>query len=225
MSTINRNVFLDFPPARAMLTELRDRTTDSERVEVLLRRLGYFLAIRATGGMTTSERQIETPLGSSGGVELDECALIPILRAGLGILPPFREFLPRAHVWDVGVVRDEATAISSVYVSKIPKEEARESLAGLACFILDPMFATGGSVCLTIQLLKDRGANNIIFVCVLAAPEGIERVRKEHPDVAIFIGRTDGKLNERKYICGFGAEEGDGDGNGAGDIGDRLRNS
>lgn len=225
MPAIKRNVFLAYPPARAMLTQLRDAMTDPERIEVLLRRLGYFLAIEATADLSTYPRQVETPLGSSGGVGLVECALVPILRAGLGLLPSFREFLPSARIWDVGVVRDEATAESSVYVSKLPKEEVRKSLSGLPCFVLDPMFATGGSSCLTIQLLKDRGADNITLVCVLAAPEGIERLQREHPDVNIFIGRTDGGLDDNKYICGFGEEEGDSDGNGAGDIGDRLRNS
>ena len=223
MLLVDKNLFLYYPPARAMLTELRDRTTGRERVELLLKRLGYYLAMHATRGAPTLPRTVTTPLGPSGGVALDRCMIVPVLRAGLSLVPSFSEFLPEATILDLGLVRDEKTAIASVYLNKVPGPELVPTLRGIHCFVIDPMFATGGSACDAVQILKGRGANIITFAAILAAPEAIERMGREHPDVLIHVGRTDGGLNGDKYICGFSEEGEDGDGNGAGDIGDRFR--
>lgn len=200
--------FLQHAVAFDALARLRDQLTPPYIFRHELRRLSMVLAVEATRRLATQHGTVDTPLATA---EVDRLylpnALIPIMRAGAGMLEAFQLFMPNARVWHVSLARCEETFIPKFMGSKVPSGISED--IGM-CFILDPMLATGGTACWTICALKEAGAQSITLVNVLAAPEGIARVECEHPDIQILLAACDSYLNERAYIVP-----------GLGDAGDR----
>jgi len=196
----------DHPLVAHKLSRLRDRGTEPKKFRELVRELAALLAYEATADLAIVPRQLETPLATTTGYELQEkIGLIPILRAGLGMVEGFWELMPAAEVWHIGLYRDERTLKPVEYYNKLPVEPTVS-----VCLILDPMLATGGSATATVDVLKRWGVKKIKFVGLIGAPEGINRLQSAHPDVPIFLAAIDERLNERGYILP-----------GLGDAGDR----
>jgi uracil phosphoribosyltransferase len=188
------------------IVRLRDKNTDSRKFRELVRELAALLTYEATTDLLTVPRQVETPLAPFEGQELKaNIGLVPILRAGLGMVEGIWELMPSAEVWHIGLYRDERTLKPVEYYNKLPIEPTVS-----VCLILDPMLATGGSAVATVDILKKWGVTNIKFVGILAAPEGIAALQAAHPDVPIFLAAIDDHLNENGYIVP-----------GLGDAGDR----
>jgi uracil phosphoribosyltransferase len=188
------------------LTRLRDRATDPKRFRELVREIAALLAYEATADLAIISRPVETPLATATGVDLQEkIGLVPILRAGLGMVEGAWELMPSSEVWHIGMYRDERTLQPVQYYNKLPIEP-RVSV----CLILDPMLATGGSAVATANVLKRWGVKRIKFVGVIGAPEGVRNMQEHHPDVPIHLAALDDHLNERGYIVP-----------GLGDAGDR----
>ena len=197
---------VDHPLAGHLLTELRDVTTEPERFRHLARRLGTVLALEATRGLATRIHPVTTPLMEAQGSRLHRPVVaVPILRAGLGLLETVTDLLPDVRVGYAGLERDEDTLQPTSYYLKVPE------LHDASVLLLDPMLATGGSAAFAVGLLKEHGATDIQLVCIVAAPEGIERLIGEHPDVRIVTAAIDDGLNDIGYIVP-----------GLGDFGDRL---
>ena len=201
------NVFTSQHPLVAhKLARLRDTKTDPKRFRELVREIAALLAYEATTDLATVNRQVHTPLAETRGVELQEkIGLVPILRAGLGMVEGIWELMPSAEVWHIGLYRDERTLQPVQYYNKLPVEPTVS-----VCLILDPMLATGGSAVTTADVLKRWGVRRIKFVGVIGAPEGIKNMQEHHPDVPIHLAAIDDHLNERGYIVP-----------GLGDAGDR----
>jgi uracil phosphoribosyltransferase len=201
------NVFASPHPLVAhKLSRLRDKRTDPKRFRELVREIAALLAYEATADLLTSPRQIETPLASVTVAELREkIGLVPILRAGLGMVEGFWELMPTAEVWHIGLYRDEKTLQPVQYYNKLPIEPTVS-----VCLILDPMLATGGSAVATTDIVKRWGVRKIKFVGLIGAPEGLAAMQAAHPDVPIHLAAIDDHLNERGYIVP-----------GLGDAGDR----
>jgi uracil phosphoribosyltransferase len=188
------------------LTRLRDKSTEPKKFRELIRELSALLAYEATADLTTQPRRVQTPLASVQGVELmEKIGLVPILRAGLGMVEGVWGLMPTAEVWHIGLYRDERTLKPVQYYNKLPVEPTVS-----VCLILDPMLATGGSAVATVDILKEWGVRKIKFVCIIAAPEGIKLLQEHHPDVPIHLAAIDERLNEHGYIVP-----------GLGDAGDR----
>ncbi len=188
------------------LTRLRDRNTDPKKFRELVREIAALLAYEATADLQITPKKIETPLASLVGTELKEkIGLVPILRAGLGMVEGIWELMPTAEVWHIGLYRDERTLKPVEYYNKLPIEPTVS-----VCLILDPMLATGGSAVATVDVLKRWGVKKIKFVGLIGAPEGISALQIAHPDVPIYLAAIDERLNEHGYILP-----------GLGDAGDR----
>lgn len=188
------------------LTVLRDTTTDHRAFRGLVRELALLLCYEATRDLTLSEVRVETPMGNASGHKTREMiGLVPILRAGLGLVEGVMELLPNAQVWHIGLYRDERTLRPVEYYNKLPVEPTVQM-----CFVLDPMLATGGSATATVDILKKWGVERIKFLGLIAAPEGIRHFSSQHPDVPIHVAAVDERLNERGFIVP-----------GLGDAGDR----
>ncbi len=198
---------VDHPVAQEALTHLRDQDTSNQIFRAEMRRLSLVVVAEATRQVPTTARSVTTPLATTQGVRLaNRPVLVPILRAGLGMLPAAMELLPDADIAVVGVQRDETTHEPSEYVAKLP-----HNLSGRTCVVLDPMLATGGSLAHGCRILVERGASGPILVaCVLAAPEGIEYLRSTGMDLHVVTASIDSHLNERAFIVP-----------GLGDAGDR----
>ena len=202
----------DHPLINHKLTYLRDRRTDSPTFRRLAEELVTLLAYEATREVRTEPIDLETPVGPTTGIKLanPKPVIVPILRAGLGMLEGMVRLLPSAEVGFLGMQRDEETLEITTYANRLP-----DNLTGRQVYVLDPMLATGGSMADAIQFLVDRGADDITAVCLLAAPEGIEHLRERVKDVAqpvtLVTGSIDERLNEHGYIVP-----------GLGDAGDRL---
>jgi uracil phosphoribosyltransferase len=198
---------LDHPLAAPLITHLRDRTTKPATFRTLAYHLSLLLAIEATAGVETEDRTIETPLEPMTGRVLarQPLVVVPILRAGLGMVQPFTDMFPDVSVGYVGLERDHETAKPRSYYCKLPV------LAGRHVFIVDPMLATGGSAVAALNAVKQHGATNVRLVCIVSAPEGVAEVEKHHPGTIIHTAALDRCLNARKYILP-----------GLGDFGDRL---
>jgi len=200
----------DHPLVAHKITLLRDTHTPSAVFRALASELVSLLAYEATKNLPVVDHPVETPVEATVGKKLatPRPVIVPILRAGLGMLEGMVHLLPSAEVGFLGMVRDEQTLQPSVYAQRLP-----EDLAGRHCFVLDPMLATGGSLVQAIRFLHDRGATNITAVCLLAAPEGIQALEEGTSDVSVtlVVGAVDQKLNERGFIVP-----------GLGDAGDRL---
>jgi uracil phosphoribosyltransferase len=201
------NVFASSHPLVAhKLTRLRNKNTDPKKFRELVREIAGLLAYEATADLATVERQVETPLATLAGVELREkIGLVPILRAGLGMVEGIWELMPTSEVWHIGLYRDERTLKPVEYYNKLPVEPTVS-----VCLILDPMLATGGSAVATTDIVKRWGVKKIKFVGLIGAPEGIQNMQVHHPDVPIYLAAIDDHLNERGYIIP-----------GLGDAGDR----
>jgi len=188
------------------LTKLRDKNTDPKKFRELVREMAGLLAYEATSDMALTPTTVETPLALTEGAELKEkIGLVPILRAGLGMVEGIWGLMPTAEVWHIGLYRDERTLKPVEYYNKLPVEPTVS-----VCLILDPMLATGGSAVATVDVLERWGVKKIKFVGLIGAPEGIALLRQRHPEVPIHLAAIDERLNEHGYILP-----------GLGDAGDR----
>ena len=188
------------------LSLLRAQDTEPKKFRELVREISVLLAYEATADLALEPREVRTPLGVAVGCSLREkIGLVPILRAGLGMVEGVWEMMPTAEVWHIGLYRDERTLRPVEYYNKLPVEPTVQ-----VCLILDPMLATGGSAVATVDVLRKWGAQRIKFVGIIAAPEGIARLTDAHPEVPIYIAAIDERLNEHGYIVP-----------GLGDAGDR----
>jgi uracil phosphoribosyltransferase len=201
------NVFPSSHPLVAhKLSLLRNKDTNPKQFRELVRELAALLTYEATADLLTTPVEVQTPLASAKGLVLREAiGLVPILRAGLGMVEGVWALLPNAEVWHIGLYRDERTLKPVEYYNKLPVEPTVS-----VCLILDPMLATGGSAVATVDILKRWGVRRIKFVGILAAPEGIQLMQQHHPEVAIHLAAIDERLNEHGYILP-----------GLGDAGDR----
>ncbi len=188
------------------LTRLRDKNTQPKKFRELVREISALLAYEATADLLVTPREVETPLATTNGAELKEkIGLVPILRAGLGMVEGVWGLMPSAEVWHIGLYRDEETLQPVEYYNKLPIEPTVS-----VCLILDPMLATGGSAVATVDVVKRWGVSRIKFVAMIASPEGLDVMQKAHPDVPIHLAAIDDRLNEIGYIVP-----------GLGDAGDR----
>ena len=203
---------VDHPLVAHKLTYLRDESTDSPTFRRLADELVTLLAYEATREVRVAPKEITTPVSPTTGVKLarPKPLVVPILRAGLGMLDGLMRLLPTAEVGFLGMIRNEETLEASTYAERLP-----DDLSGRQCYVLDPMLATGGTLAAAIRFLVDRGANDITAVCLLAAPEGCDRLEQELADldvpVTLVTAAMDEKLNDKGYIVP-----------GLGDAGDRL---
>lgn len=188
------------------LAGLRDQSTPPEEFRSLARKLITLLLYEATADLPVRHTTVQTPLSDAAATLVaQEVVAIPVLRAGLGILGPALELLPRVSVGYIGLERDENTAVARIYYNKLP------SLEGKVPLLLDPMLATGGSAAQAIDLIKEAGGRETRMVCVVAAPEGVKVLEERHPEVHVYAAALDERLNDKAYIVP-----------GLGDFGDRL---
>ena len=201
------NVFAsNHPLVKHKLSRLRDLNTNPKKFRELIREISALMAYEATADLAITPRTVQTPLAETGGYELEEkIGLVPILRAGLGMVEGVWGLMPSAEVWHIGLYRDESTLKPVEYYNKLPVEPTVS-----VCLILDPMLATGGSAVATVDVLKRWGVNKIKFVGIIGAPEGIRLMQLNHPEVPIYLAAIDERLNEHGYILP-----------GLGDAGDR----
>jgi len=188
------------------MTHLRDRSTKPATFRTLAYQLGLMLAIEATRDLATKDKTVQTPLENhTGQILARPLVVVPILRAGLGMMQPFLDLFPDVSVGYVGLERDHETAVARSYYCKMPP------LTGKRVLVLDPMLATGGSAAQALTVVKEAGAHELTFVCIVSSPEGVATVAAAHPDVPIYTAAYDRELNDRRYILP-----------GLGDFGDRL---
>jgi uracil phosphoribosyltransferase len=194
------------PLVRHKITLLRDTKTEPKKFRELIREIAILLSYEATADLALGETGVTTPMAPAIGHELQEkIGLVPVLRAGLGMVEGIWEMMPAAEVWHIGLFRDERTLKPIEYYRKLPVSPTVD-----VCLILDPMLATGGSASATATILKEWGAKRIKYVGIIAAPEGVARLSSDHPDVPIHVGALDDHLNDIGYIVP-----------GLGDAGDR----
>ena len=188
------------------LAGLRDTSTGHEEFRVLARKLIALLLYEATADLPVRHATVQTPLKEAAATYVErEVVAIPVLRAGLGLLGPVLELLPRVSVGYIGLERDEETAVARIYYQKLPK------LAGKVPLLLDPMLATGGSAAQALDMIKAAGGRDPRMICVVAAPEGVKVIQERHPEVHIYAAALDEGLNDKAFIVP-----------GLGDFGDRL---
>ncbi len=199
---------MDHPLIQHKISILRDKRTGNMQFRKLAEEISTLIAYEATRDLALENVEVETPITTATCKKLagKKLAIVPILRAGLGMVDGVLTLVPAAKVGHIGLYRDHETLEPHEYYCKLP-----EDIDKRVVFVLDPMLATGGSASAAIQFVKDRGATHIKLLNIIAAPEGIERIRKDHPDVDMFIGVVDEKLNEHGYIVP-----------GLGDAGDRI---
>ena len=202
-----QNVFVsNHPLVKHKLTMLRDVSTDHRAFRDLVYELALLLCYEATQDLNIEPHTVTTPMGDADGHKAKETiGLVPILRAGLGLVDGVMELLPNVQVWHIGLYRDEETLRPVQYYNKLPTAPTVQ-----ICLVLDPMLATGGSAVATIDILKEWGVEKIKFLGLLAAPEGIKHVQEHHPDVPIHVAALDERLNDIGFIVP-----------GLGDAGDR----
>ena len=189
------------------LSIMREEKTSNYIFKQNLDEIAMLMAYEVTKDYPLKEKEIETPICKTIGYELaKDIILVPILRAGVGLVDGFRRIIPTAKVGHIGMYRDEETLIPHEYYAKFPK-----GLESAKVIVLDPMLATGGSADMAIQNIKDRGAKDIELVCLVGAPEGVKYIEEHHPDVKLTLAALDEKLNDKGYIVP-----------GLGDAGDRL---
>ena len=201
-------VVIDHPLVQHKLTLLRDKTTGTKEFRALVEELATLLAYEATRDLQLEDATVETPVATAHTKVLagKKLAIVPILRAGLGMVDGMMNLIPAAKVGHIGLYRDPETFVPHEYYCKLPPDISKREV-----IVLDPMLATGGSAIDAIKLLKDKGVVNIKFLCIIAAPEGLKALCEAHPDVQIYAASLDEKLNEHKYIVP-----------GLGDAGDRI---
>jgi uracil phosphoribosyltransferase len=198
---------IDHPCVQHKLAIIRDTDTGHKRFRELATEITKFICYEALKNVKTKEVVVQTPVAEATCRKIDtDLVVVPILRAGVGMLEGILELVPTARVGFVGLYRDEESKLPVTYYERFPPQ-----IKGGTCIIIDPMIATGGSTVAAIDKLKDNGAENIVVVCIVTCPEGVEVVENAHPDVRIYAAAIDEKLNENKYIVP-----------GLGDAGDRL---
>ena len=199
---------LDHPLLQHKLSILRDKNTGVKEFREIVGEIAALMCYEATRNLPTEEVEIETPVAMAKTKVLSgkKLAIVPILRAGLGMVDSMIELIPSAKVGHIGLYRDHDTLQPVEYYNKLPSDiEERDVI------VLDPMLATGGSAVAAIDFIKQHGGKHIKFMCIIAAPEGVKRLHEAHPDVQIYVGHLDRELNENAYICP-----------GLGDAGDRI---
>lgn len=201
-------VVMDHPLIKHKIGYIRRKDTGTKDFRQTIGEIAMLICYEATRDLQLSDVEIETPICKTTVKELKgkKMAIVPILRAGLGMVDGVLQLIPAAKVGHIGLYRDPATLEPVEYYCKLPADCAEREI-----FVVDPMLATGGSSVAAIKMLKERGCKKIHFMCIIAAPQGIERMQKEHPDVDIYVGAVDEKLNEHCYIVP-----------GLGDAGDRI---
>ncbi len=203
---MNNPIISTHPLVAHKLAKLRDKNTEPKKFRELVQEIGALLTYEATLDLALIPARVETPITTMNCYNLkDKIGLVPILRAGLGMVEGVWELIPNAEVWHIGLYRDEKTLKPVQYYNKLPLEPTVS-----VCLILDPMLATGGSATACADLLKQWGVRKIKFVGIIGAPAGIELLQKHHPDVPIHLAAVDERLNEKGYIVP-----------GLGDAGDR----
>lgn len=199
---------MDHPLIQHKITYIRREEVGSKEFREIVSEIAALMCYEATRDLKLQDVKIKTPICEMTGKELSgkKMAVVPVLRAGLGMVDGILSLIPAAKVGHIGLYRDPDTFRPVEYFCKLPADcEERE------VFVVDPMLATGGSLAAAVQMLKEKGVRHMRVMCIIAAPEGVERMQKEHPDVDIFIGALDGHLNEHGYIVP-----------GLGDAGDRI---
>lgn len=201
-------VIMEHPLIKHKIGIARRTDTGSKDFRQLISEVAMLMCYEATRDLELQDVDIETPICTTTAQELKgkKLAIVPILRAGLGMVDGMLSMIPAAKVGHIGLFRDENTHEPVEYYCKMPEDISEREV-----FVVDPMLATGGSASAAITMIKNRGAKKLHFMCIIAAPEGLERLRKDHPDVDIYIGVLDEKLNDNKYIIP-----------GLGDAGDRI---
>ena len=198
---------IEHPCVQHKLAIIRDAETGHKSFRELAKEITQFICYEALKNIRTREVKVQTPVAEAVCREIDtDLVVVPILRAGVGMLEGILELVPTARVGFVGLYRDEETKQPVSYYERFPPQ-----IEGGTCIVIDPMLATGGSTVAAIDLLKENGAENIVVICIVTCPEGIDLVESAHPDVTIYAAAIDEKLNENKYIVP-----------GLGDAGDRL---
>ena len=198
---------IDHPCVQHKLAIIRDVDTGHKRFRELATEITKFICYEALKNIKTKQVTVQTPVAEAICHKIDtDLVVVPILRAGVGMLEGILELVPTARVGFIGLYRDEETKLPVTYYERFPVQ-----IRGGTCIIIDPMIATGGSMVAAIDKLKQNGAKSIVVVCIVTCPEGIELVESAHPDVPIYAAAIDEKLNEKKYIVP-----------GLGDDGDRL---
>ena len=199
---------LDHPVIKHKISILRDSNTGATEFRSIIKEISIILAYEATKDLELEEYELETPIAKTTGYRISgkKLGIVPILRAGLGMVDGVLEVLPAAKIGHIGMYRDEETLLPVEYYSKLPKDVENRDM-----IVVDPMLATGGSACDAIGRLKEKGCKDLKLLSIISAPEGVEKLQKEHPDVDIYIAQLDKGLNEDSYIVP-----------GLGDAGDRL---
>ena len=199
---------MDHPLIEHKISYIRSKDVGTKEFREVIGEIAQLMCYEATRDLKMKEVEIETPVARTTGRVLDgkKLAIVPILRAGIGMVDGMLSLIPAAKVGHIGLYRDPETLEPVEYYCKLPSDcEERQ------VFVVDPMLATGGSSVAAISMLKEKGVKNIRFLCIIAAPEGVERMREEHPDVDLYIGALDERLNDHGYIVP-----------GLGDAGDRI---
>ena len=199
---------MDHPLIEHKISYIRSKDIGTKEFREVIGEIAQLMCYEATRDLKMKEVEIETPVARTTGRVLDgkKLAIVPILRAGIGMVDGMLSLIPAAKVGHIGLYRDPETLEPVEYYCKLPTDcEERQ------VFVVDPMLATGGSSAAAVSMLKEKGVKNIRFLCIIAAPEGVERMREEHPDVDLYIGALDERLNDHGYIVP-----------GLGDAGDRI---
>lgn len=199
---------MDHPLIEHKISYIRSKDVGTKEFREVIGEIAQLMCYEATRDLKMKEVEIETPVARTTGRVLDgkKLAIVPILRAGIGMVDGMLSLIPAAKVGHIGLYRDPETLEPVEYYCKLPSDcEERQ------VFVVDPMLATGGSSAAAVSMLKEKGVKNIRFLCIIAAPEGVERMREEHPDVDLYIGALDERLNDHGYIVP-----------GLGDAGDRI---
>ncbi len=206
-SSFKNLVLIQHPLVKKDVTVLRDKKTNTEMFRAAVTRISNIMAVEISNAFSLKEIRVETPLEKTKGFKMQQdVVLIPVLRAGLGMVDGFLQIIPDAKLGHVGLERNETTLKPNTYYLKTPKNLSKSEV-----ILLDPMLATGGSASAAITFLKKRGAKNLVFACLLAAPEGVKKMLNDHPDLIIFSAVLDRQLNKKGYILP-----------GLGDAGDRT---
>lgn len=205
----NENIMIcDHPLVKHKITMLRKKTTGTNEFRAIVEEIAMLIGYEALRDLELEDVEVETPIETAmcPVIAGKKQAIIPILRAGLGMVGGLLKLMPTAKVGHIGLYRDEETFEPHEYYCKLPTNIGQRKI-----FVVDPMLATGGSAIAAVNFIKQRGGKNITFLCVIAAPQGLEKLAEAHPDIKIFAGNLDRELNEKAYICP-----------GLGDAGDRI---